>query len=140
MYEIELLVKTSFWYMNQTHQNKFIFAKWNTIFATVMFLCQNNECSNIVFPAVYFQLLSMWQKGNTTYYSVFMPSSDSRLKNMSKLAFWYICGVDGPKLYIRVVLCVQGQCYQMKVQMYGHLLPNKFSKIKSIKFWLKNHQ
>ena len=44
------------------------------------------------------------------------------------------------KLYIRVVLCVQGQCYQMKVQIYGHLLPNKFSKIKFIKFWLKNHQ
>ena len=44
------------------------------------------------------------------------------------------------KLYIGVVLCVQGQCYQMKVQIYGHLLPNKFSKIKFIKFWLKNHQ
>ena len=43
-------------------------------------------------------------QGNTTYYSVFMPSSDSRLKNMSKLAFWYICGVDGPKLLKQVQL------------------------------------
>ena len=28
----------------------------------------------------------------------------------------------------------------MKVQIYGHLLPNKFSKIEFMKFWLKNHQ
>jgi len=55
------------------------------------------------------------------------------------LTLYFMC-LDSTKLYIGVVLCVQGQCYQMKVQIYGHLLPNKFSKIKFIKFWLKNHQ
>ena len=45
-----------------------------------------------------------------------------------------------PKLYIGIVLCVQGQYYQMKVLSYGQLLQNKYSKIKFIKFRLKNHQ
>ena len=34
---------------------------------------------------------------------------------------------------------VQGQCYQMKVLICGHLLRNKFSKIKFIKFKFNNH-